>query len=759
MLSNAEILNAGILIVDDQEANVRLLEQMLRNAGYTRISSTRDPRAVCALHLDNHYDLILLDLQMPGMDGFQVMESLKAIETGGYLPVLAVTAQPAHKLRALQCGAKDFVSKPFDLVEVLMRVHNLLEVRLLHEYAESIINTVREPLIALDQDLRVVSASRSFYEVFKVTPKETVGQLIYDLGNKQWNIPKLRELLETILPEKATFDNYEVEHEFSTIGSRIMLLNARQIKRVWGKERIILLAIEDITERKKLEQKINQYSKELERSNVELSKLADEALRKSEERFRALVTASSDVVYRMSPDWREMHHLRGRDFIPDTETADSNWLQKYIHPGDQPHVMAVINEAIRTKSIFELEHRVLRVDGSVGWTFSRAIPLLDANGEIVEWFGAASDVTERKQAEETLRETEEQFRALANSIPNLAWWANSDGYITWYNRRWYEYTGTTPEQMEGWGWQSVHDPKMLQKVLERWKASIATGEPFDMEFPLLGADGVFRTFLTRVMPLKDSVGQVLRWFGTNTDISVMKQAEERLMSVLADLERSNKELEQFAYVASHDLQEPLRMISSYTQLLAQRYEGQLDEKAHKYIDYAVDGAVRMQGLINDLLAYSRVNTQGKSLETVDSHSVLGTTLRNLAVDIEENRAIVINDDLPIVRADATQLSQVFQNLISNSIKFRGADLPRINISARDVGHEWIFSVQDNGIGIEAKYVDKVFVIFQRLHTRKEYPGTGIGLAICKRIVERHGGRIWYESEPGKGVTFYFTLQK
>jgi PAS domain S-box-containing protein len=528
---------------------------------------------------------------------------------------------------------------------------------------------------------------------------------------------------------------------------------------VWGKERIILLAIEDITERKKLEQKINQYSKELERSNVELSKLADEALRKSEERFRALVTASSDVVYRMSPDWREMHHLRGRDFIPDTETADSNWLQKYIHPGDQPHVMAVINEAIRTKSIFELEHRVLRVDGSVGWTFSRAIPLLDANGEIVEWFGAASDVTERKQAEETLRETEEQFRALANSIPNLAWWANSDGYITWYNRRWYEYTGTTPEQMEGWGWQSVHDPKMLQKVLERWKASIATGEPFDMEFPLLGADGVFRTFLTRVMPLKDSVGQVLRWFGTNTDISVMKQAEERLMSVLADLERSNKELEQFAYVASHDLQEPLRMISSYTQLLAQRYEGQLDEKAHKYIDYAVDGAVRMQGLINDLLAYSRVNTQGKSLETVDSHSVLGTTLRNLAVDIEENRAIVINDDLPIVRADATQLSQVFQNLISNSIKFRGADLPRINISARDVGHEWIFSVQDNGIGIEAKYVDKVFVIFQRLHTRKEYPGTGIGLAICKRIVERHGGRIWYESEPGKGVTFYFTLQK
>ena len=371
----------------------------------------------------------------------------------------------------------------------------------------------------------------------------------------------------------------------------------------------------------------------------------------------------------------------------------------------------------------------------------------------------AWEIVERKRVEEALLKSGEQFRNLADSIPNLAWWATGDGYITWYNRRWYEYTGTTPEQMEGWGWQSVHDPKMLPNVLERWKISIDTGEPFDMEFPLLGADGVFRTFLTRVLPLKDSDGKVLQWFGTNTDISALKQADERLMSVLADLERSNKELEQFAYVASHDLQEPLRMISSYTQLLAQRYEGQLDEKAHKYISYAVDGAVRMQGLINDLLAYSRVNTRGKNFEPVDSHAALGAALRNLSVAIEENRAIVINDDLPIVRADATQLSQVFQNLISNSIKFRGADLPRINISARDVGHEWLFSVQDNGIGIEAKYVDKVFVIFQRLHTRKEYPGTGIGLAICKRIVERHGGRIWYESEPGKGATFYFTLQK
>lgn len=243
------------------------------------------------------------------------------------------------------------------------------------------------------------------------------------------------------------------------------------------------------------------------------------------------------------------------------------------------------------------------------------------------------------------------------------------------------------------------------------------------------------------------------------EIDHRKRAEGRLQATLADLERSNLELEQFAYVASHDLQEPLRMISSYTQLISQRYEGQLDEKAKKFIGYAVDGAVRMQQLINDLLAYSRVNSQGKTFDTVDSHAILGEALRNLAVVIKENLALIVNDDLPMVRADATQLRQVFQNLIGNAVKFRSADLPRIHVSVCDLGREWRFSVKDNGIGIEEQYAARVFVIFQRLHTRQEYPGTGIGLALCKRIVERHGGVIWFESEPGKGSTFYFTLPK
>jgi len=238
-----------------------------------------------------------------------------------------------------------------------------------------------------------------------------------------------------------------------------------------------------------------------------------------------------------------------------------------------------------------------------------------------------------------------------------------------------------------------------------------------------------------------------------------KAVEVQLQRTVSDLEHSNKELEQFAYIASHDLQEPLRMVSSYTQLLAQRYDDRLDDKARKYIRYAVDGAIRMQTLINDLLVYSRVGTRGLPLEPADVHVVLGEAIRNLAATITESQAIITNGDLPTVRADGARLVLVFQNLLANAIKFRGKDRPCIHVSAREGPDEWVFAVKDNGIGIEPQHAERVFVIFQRLHTREEYPGTGIGLAVCQRIVERHGGKIRFASEPGTGTTFFFTIPK
>ena len=234
-------------------------------------------------------------------------------------------------------------------------------------------------------------------------------------------------------------------------------------------------------------------------------------------------------------------------------------------------------------------------------------------------------------------------------------------------------------------------------------------------------------------------------------------ARQALEDTVAELKRSNADLQQFAYVASHDLQEPLRMVSSYTQLLARRYRGKLDSDADEFIGYAVDGANRMQTLIKDLLAYSRVTAQGKVFERVDCNGLLEEVLSNLRVADEQNRAVVTHDPLPTVMADRGQLGQLFQNLIGNAIKFRGEEPPQIHVSAEQRTGEWFFSVRDNGIGVGPQYAERIFIIFQRLHNREEYPGTGIGLAICKKIVERHGGRIWVVSHTGQGATFHFTL--
>lgn len=234
--------------------------------------------------------------------------------------------------------------------------------------------------------------------------------------------------------------------------------------------------------------------------------------------------------------------------------------------------------------------------------------------------------------------------------------------------------------------------------------------------------------------------------------------ETRVRERTAELARSNAELEQFAYIASHDLQEPLRMVSSYVQLLQARYRGRLDEDADEFIGYASEGAARMQRLIVDLLAYSRVGMRGRPFEPVDLDKVLDHALENLQLTISEGNAEITRDRLPSVYGDIGQLVQVLQNLVDNAVKFRGQDRPRIHVSARTQGRECVCSVSDNGIGVAPQYQDRLFLLFQRLHSRREYPGTGLGLAICKRIVERHGGRIWVHSMPGEGSTFYFSLR-
>ncbi|MFZ0814104.1 MAG: ATP-binding protein [Candidatus Sulfotelmatobacter sp.] len=261
--------------------------------------------------------------------------------------------------------------------------------------------------------------------------------------------------------------------------------------------------------------------------------------------------------------------------------------------------------------------------------------------------------------------------------------------------------------------------------------------------------------------LKDGLARlpevVRRALREKNERSLRRQVEENLATKADELARSNADLEQFAYVASHDLQEPLRMVAAYTQLLSERYKGKLDEQADKFIGYATEGAVRMQVLIQDLLAFSRVGRNGGAGERIECSAVMKDVLQTLATNIQENGAAVTYGELPAVWADRTQMSQVFQNLIGNALKFRGSDPPVISIQAEKADEHWLFSVSDNGIGIAPEHADNIFVVFQRLHARTEYPGNGIGLAICKKIVEHSGGRIWVESQAGSGSTFKFTM--
>jgi PAS domain S-box-containing protein len=288
--------------------------------------------------------------------------------------------------------------------------------------------------------------------------------------------------------------------------------------------------------------------------------------------------------------------------------------------------------------------------------------------------------------------------------------------------------------------------------------SAETRSDYSIECRIRRRDGEVRWIWAAGRHPTDEAGIPLRRMtGIVQDITERKQYEEEREQLLTRVLRSNKELEQFAYIASHDLQEPLRTVASFTRLLEKRYADKLDSDAKEFIHFAMDGALRMQKLIDDLLTYSRVGSQDNPFKPSDCNHLLDQAISNLRVAIEENHAVITRNNLPTINCNSLQMVQLFQNLIGNAIKFHSADIPQIHISAEHKDDEWLFSIQDNGIGIDPQYKDRIFKIFQRLHSRDEYPGTGIGLALCMKIVELHNGKIWMESELGKGATFYFSL--
>jgi PAS domain S-box-containing protein len=436
--------------------------------------------------------------------------------------------------------------------------------------------------------------------------------------------------------------------------------------------------------------------------------------------------------------------------------------------------------------------------GADVWIHIIKTPIKDEHGKIIGILGIFQDITERKRMAEAFKERERRLK-LVESIAHVGSWEwNIEKDELQGSDEIFRIFGLSPQRSEFTfeAFMEYVHPEDRNTVQESFNDALYRRKPYSIDHRIVLPDGSMRNVHENAKVFFSEMGKPIRMLGTVQDVTgdkkieeelikhrdhleelvqehtagiknlnsqlkkeltERKRAEEKVKKSLEELERSNNELAQFAYAASHDLQEPLRMVASYTQLLEKRYKDNLDDDAKDFINYAAAGATRMQKMINGLLSYSRIQTRGEPFKSTDCTAVIKQAISNLKIHIEETRAIIESGDLPTVNADEMQLIRLFQNLIDNALKFRGTEVPRIQISASKLGNKWMFSVSDNGIGINAEHRDRIFVVFQRLHREKEYPGTGMGLAICKRIVDRHGGQIWVDSDLGRGSTFYFTI--
>src|SRR5580658_4730261 len=499
---------------------------------------------------------------------------------------------------------------------------------------------------------------------------------------------------------------------------------------------------------------------QLEREAIDREGDAEAELRIHLDRYRSLVLAIAQVIWTQDPDGKmEGEQPSWAAYTGQTigQYQGRGWLDA-VHPDDRAANLEVWARAASEGAPYELEHRLRRHDGEYRSFSVRAVPVNAADGVIREWAGIHTDITERKLTEQTLRDGERRFRELADSMPQIVWEADPEGHFDYYDRRWYQFTGR-PEGIRGdESWADVVHPDDQKECLERWDSATRSGDPYEIEYRLREKTGVYHWFLRRALPVRDPEGRITRWFGTCTDIDAVKHKEEGLRRATAETDASNRELEAFSYSVAHDLRAPLRSIDGFSQAILEDNGEQLDAQGKSNLSRVRAAAQRMALLIDALLSLSSVSRAEIRIEEVNL-TLLARAIGERLAEADPGRdvEIVVQEGL-VAEGDAKLLTAVMENLLANAWKFTSQrPKARIEIGLTSKDGQPAYFVRDSGAGFDMAFAKKLFGAFQRLHPATEFPGTGIGLATVHRIVRRHGGHVWAESEVDRGATFFFTL--
>ena len=783
-----------------------------------------------------------------------------------------------------------------------------------YDYSEAVISTIHNSMIVLDKTLRVKSANKTFYKNFKVNEEETEGVLLYDLGNKQWNIPRLRELLEDILPKNSHFYDFEITHTFPLIGERIMQLNANRIIQKANHEELILLAIADVTEVRMKAIELQTKENEILLIQINAEKKLRKKIEESEQRYNMILMQSpfafsimkgKDMVItlannRMKEIWGKGNNVEGKTLLqvlpelkdqPFPTMIDKVYttgipvyaneiLARLKHKGKiddryfnivyQPHreadetisgVITIAHEVtaqvavkkavedsekrynmmvmqspfafavlkgkdmvvtLANDSVKEMWGKGKEVEGKpllevmpeikdqgfpelldkvyttgISYTTYETMVRLVRNGKTEDvYFNfayqpyreadetisgvtvIAIEVTPQAEFNKKVKESEENFRLLTELMPQKISQADAAGKEFFYNQNWLSYSGLSIEELKGDGWGKIMHPDERDEITKRWQHSVKTGSNFEMEIRLLNKKGEYKWHLSRAIAMKDDRENVVKWIGAATEIQ--KQVEQRteleravenrtneLKESNQELVKMNKELEAFTYVSSHDLQEPLRKIQTFAAIILEKENQNLSDNGKKYFHLLLNEAQRMKTLIQDLLAFSQLNTADRKFENTDLKIIIEEVKNEFKEAITEKHAVIEVKETCKCDIIPFQFRQLLLNLISNALKYSKANIPpHVKITSRIIKYDKLnikalpplkecchITVTDNGIGFEKEFSTKIFEVFQRLHSKEEYTGTGIGLAIVKKIVDNHNGIITATSDLNKGATF------